>query len=98
MHSPLAEVQTSIASGALPQHQKPVSFIKTVPMQHVHSHYAGERSDQDRGEQLTSSVQPLSLNQAWLNQLTAPAFTPLISLTPESSCSSFDQPELAACT
>lgn len=99
MHSPLVEAHTSIAdSGAVPRHQKPFSFIKTVPMQHVQSHYAEERSDLDRGEQLIPSVQPLSLNKAWLTQLTAPPFTPLISFTPESSCSSFDQPELAACT
>lgn len=90
VHSPLVEMHPSIAdSGAVPRHQKPFSFIKTVPMQHVQSHYAGERTDQGKGEQLAPSVQALPLNKAWLTQLTAPPFTPLISLTPESSCDSF---------
>ena len=86
-HTPEADL------GAAHQPQKPSSFIRTVPMQHVQSNYPEPLLGQGSAEQPTASMQPFLPNKAWLTQLTAPAFMPLISLSPESSCSSVGQPE-----
>ena len=86
-HTPGADL------GAVHQPQQPFSFIRTVPMQHVQSNYAEPLLGQGSAEQLTASLQPFLPDKPWLTQLTAPAFMPLISLSPESSCSSMNQHE-----
>ena len=88
-HTPVTDL------GAVRQPQKPSCFIRTVPMQHVQSHYAEQRLDQGPGpaKQPTANMQPFLPDEAWLTHLTAPAFMPLVSLSPESSCSSVGQAE-----
>ena len=98
-HAPYSEVSKHTHGadlGAVYPPQKPSSFIKTVPMQHVQSNYAEPLLGQGPAEQPTGSTQPHSLlpDKAWLTQLTVPAFIPLINLSPESSCSSVGQPEV----
>ena len=67
-------------------------------MQHVQSNYAVPLLNQGPDEQPTASMQPFLPDKEWLTQLTVPAFIPLISLSPESSCSSVGQPELLPAT
>ena len=88
-HTPVTDL------GAVRQPEKHSSFIRTVPMQHVQSHYAEQWLDEDSApaKQPTANMQPFFPDKAWLTQLTAPAFLPLVSLSPESSCSSVGQPE-----
>ena len=72
------------AAGQLHSH---ASFIRTVPMQHVQSHYAENEPQTGSASQLASTQHVLP-EKAQLKQLKASAFVPLVSLSPESSTSS----------
>ena len=88
----VSKQRTPVAGlGTERQPQNQASFIRTVPMQHVQSHYAEQQYHQAPDEQLTASMQRLLPDKAWLTQLTTPAFMPLIGMSPESSCSSICQ-------
>lgn len=75
--------------GAVPQPQH-FSFIRTVPMQHVQSHYTDQQSVVSSDEHQVTSIKCVVSGKAWRTQLTAAAFVPLMSLSPESSTSSVD--------
>lgn len=79
---------------AVPQPLKHVSFIRTVPMQHVQSHYTDQQSVLSSDEHQVTSIKCVVPDKAWRTQLTTAAFVPLISLSPESSSSSVGQDSL----
>ena len=76
-----------VSLGAAWQPHDHASFIRTVPMQHVQSPYAEHEPHNTSVNQL-ASMQHVLPEKAWLQQLKASAFVPLISLSPQSSSSS----------
>ena len=116
-HTPLsytAEAVTSLANKTRSKHAHAIgsqaaginsqdgSFIKTVPMQHVQSHYASPlhtlllppgfsqgRNVDSSASLANSAKQVLASDMQWQKPVTAQPFAPLLSLSPESSADSF---------
>lgn len=85
------------------KHGQDYTFIKTVPMQHVQSHYSSSIVQPNTTSQLCGSSskcmsqEGLQTAVKWAAQVSAQPFAPLLSLSPESSSNTIDEtPSVAA--
>ncbi len=78
------------------EHGQDYTFIKTVPMQHVQSHYSSSFVQPNTATKVFDSGsncmshEGLQSQVKWAAQVSAQPFAPLLSLSPESSSNSIN--------
>ncbi len=78
------------------EHGRDYTFIKTVPMQHVQSHYSTSVVQPNTTTKVFGSSSNCMIHEGlrsvvkWAAQVSAQPFAPLLSLSPESSSNSID--------
>ena len=90
-------VTAAAAAAAAPVCGSSESFLRTVAMQHVQSHYAEQSLGKHASVQKSAGMQPMSILHSVPLHLAVPSFVPLLAVSPESSCSSISQGDPEPC-